>query len=186
MEKIFIKNIYEFIIFFSNPIIFEFLFGIIAFHLYKFNRNLIIKPYKMVILSVISYCFMAYYETNNAILNDYLRLFFYGIPSFTLVLSLCFLEKSFIKKKKLILTKKLIDIGNASYSIYLTHLFVLGFVNLLNYKLNIINVFTFTGSLLMIFLCIIIGKLTYDFIDKPISNYTKKILYLKLNNSTAR
>ena len=184
IKNFYIENIYELIIFFSNPIIFEFFFGIIAFYLYKFNRNLIIKPYKIVILSVISYGFMAYYETNNTILNDYLRLFFYGIPSFTLVLSLCFLEKCFIKNS--ILTKKIIDIGNASYSIYLTHLFVLGFVNLVNYKLNIINVSTFTGSLLIIFLCIIIGKLTYDFIDKPISNYTKKILYLKFNNYTIR
>ena len=87
------------------------------------------------------------------------RLVELGIPAFFLVIGFLGLEK-YIKAKASLLT-----IGNASYSIYLTHWFSLLFVRLTAIKLGVSGWPVIAASIPT---AVILGIAAYKFIEAPI------------------
>ena len=98
----------------------EFLFGILIGTIYFSNNNklkyIMSKFSYTILLTGIISLFLSLFISLN-----YNRIVLYGIPSFFIVLAAVFLKQNS--------NKILIFLGNASYSIYLTHFLILGITN---------------------------------------------------------
>lgn len=109
-------------------------------------------------------------ESNRA----FLRFLTYGIPSFMMVLFSLLYEKHYKIKK----INWLLLLGNASFSIYLSHLITLHiYYGLFDIKKNY-SLFT---DLVSVALSLIIGILVYIFIENKMTEYIhQKVLKRKL------
>jgi exopolysaccharide production protein ExoZ len=163
-------------VFFKSTLLFEFAFGMISFFIYKRFHRIKIYITPLIITALLSYLLMAWIEVTGRNID---RLYVYGLPSVTLVLSLTLMENTFCKNN--IVTSLLVSIGNASYATYLSHLFVVEAMRKIVYlKLNLVDVYTPIGVLITLALALIVGQLTYIIFDKPFSSYAKKVLLYKL------
>ena len=156
--------------FFGNSQIFEFILGLIAFSAY--NRELVHKT--MVILNLfiilaIYFC-MAYIEIHGI---HYERIFLYGLFSFVIVLLATSSEKQGLKIDYLP-ANFLTTIGDASYSIYLTHTFVIDSVERIFFK-NYTQFYTPMFALIFFYMLpsLIVGYILYLTLDKPLYNFFK-------------
>ena len=156
----------------------EFLLGCIAGYLLKIKFNL---NFQAIIILIILGCFLASFSwynvyTNYEIFEKNIVIQF-GIPFFIIVLGLALLDKN--KTSNLNKLKKLaVYIGDASYSIYLTHFFVvIGLTILLKHFSLSMFLLQF---IFVILTCILVGCIFYSFIEKPllrwITNKTVKSL----------
>jgi peptidoglycan/LPS O-acetylase OafA/YrhL len=170
--------------FYCGELSFEFIGGIVLYHLYcRFNKNenkiLANKKTKLIILSflgAISYGFLIFSEMHEFYLSSY-RSVNSGIPAFILVGSLLFLENNI--KNNEILRLVSLKIGDASYMMYLIHFHMqIFFVNIVFSRITIfsnsfiaieIMKFLFTSAII-----IAISMVMHKFIDKPIQSYFRK------------
>lgn len=151
---------------------FIFLFGMLAFYLQK-NYIEILKKLSttFILLAIVIstiYLFFGHYifdfhhnDVNNYAINN-------SIPSFIIVLGFLILEY----KYKFFNSNLLLLLGNASYSIYLTHYIVIHGTNKF--------ITTDYNNLIMLLICVITGALTYKYIELPMIKIThKKLLKVK-------
>lgn len=181
-------------VFFTNPIFLEFVFGILLGILYlkkiKIPNAITLL---MLISALVSFGLLIYNgydaisEANFTIDGSasLWRVFLWGIPSFLLVGAILYLFQPALpfsnsidsesKRVTSIFRKLMMLIGDASYSIYLTHTLIFSvFIYFQSFFTKIPN-----GDLLIfLFLiaAIIIGCLTYIFIENPLLNFLKKKL----------
>ena len=110
------------------------------------------------------------------------RALIFGLPSFAIVLSAVALDQSRVKWPSM-----LVLLGDASYSIYLTHFFVtqtcVKFAERLQIKSGIFLVVMFLIALVGVG---IVGVLTHLFIEKPLTNVARRLLGLTTRGSTTR
>ena len=166
-KNYFLFFIMFFIILFSltiNLIFIEFLYGIFIGIFYFNNKKklkYIISKYSYILLLIgIIGIFLPSFISLN-----YNRVVLYGLPSFFMVLGAVFLKQSS--------NKILIFLGDASYSIYLTHLIILGiFFKLMKFLIpNFEPIVTFLSSIII---CLLFGSALYLVIEKRIINYLKR------------
>lgn len=151
---------------------FIFIFGMLAFYLYKRYKEYLNNISLTILLTVIFlasiYLFLGHYifdfhhnDVNHYAINN-------TIPSFLIVLGFLILES----KNKIFNSKLLLLLGNASYSIYLTHYIVIhGIDKFITTEYN---------NLFILLLCVAVGTLTYKYVELPMLNYThKKLLKVK-------
>lgn len=148
----------------TNPIILEFLLGMIVYFIVfkKYNFELLTLTLLFSISAIILF------------FNNFLpeRVLFYGIPSFllmTIVLSLDL--KGLLGKGNSKISKILGKLGDSSYSLYLSHNFCIGVGVIVFNKLNIIN--NYTAQILIFILAIgacIWGYISYKYIESPLIN----------------
>jgi exopolysaccharide production protein ExoZ len=154
-----------------NPLNLEFLFGC--------GIALIVKKTKISfkwitsigILSIIVSILLQYYNV-----FEMHRVLAWGIPFTLLILGLVKLEM----RKKLYIPKILLNLGDASYSIYLSHLITLLILESTFERLGL-NAKLGHNVLIQFILCIIaifFGWVFYSIIEKPILKYAK----LKIRN----
>ncbi|WP_338328572.1 acyltransferase family protein, partial [Rosenbergiella collisarenosi] len=135
-----------------------------VFNLSKFSGKILLNNY-MVLAAVIFILFSFYLliltPANGIDGNGFDRVFFYGGPAFLIFVSFRLIE-SYLPKSKFLLF-----LGDASYSIYLTHILVINAV----YQLFKFFGFQFDFSILMISLAtgfsFIFGCLIHKFIEIP-------------------
>lgn len=85
------------------------------------------------------------------------------------------LEKNINVKNKFIFLFVLI--GDASYSIYLSHLYVIEFFHkIASDKLHLLKLYSFAGFTLSMIGSISVGYLIYRFIDLPCTKYFREKL----------
>lgn len=156
-----------------NPINLEFLFGcIIALVVLKNKFNFKWTVHLSIMLIILSSALQYY-----GILNIH-RFIMWGIPFAMLILGLVKLDiKNHVKVPKI-----LIFLGDASYSIYLTHLVTLLVLGSTLKKLNLYdkfghNIFT---QLTFSVLAIVIGSVFYLIVEKPLLKLTKSIFTKKI------
>jgi exopolysaccharide production protein ExoZ len=151
-----------------------FIFGMIVYELYN-QKEKISKHYTidflLILLFTISIIFLFlgrylgfdyYNDVNHNMVNNL-------IPSFLIVLCGLMLES----RNKIFNSKFLLLLGNASYSIYLTHYIIIHGIH--DYYDKNFN------TLILLIFCIIIGILNYKYLEIPIMNYIKG----RYNNATA-
>ena len=170
--NIFFINIvfFSLILLIKNYLFLEFLFGVNVAYFYNrknlSNKNgfiFFIIGFASLILSIKS---IGVFRIENVI--D--RIFYWGIPSLLIVLGLIYCKK--------FNNKFLIFLGNASYSIYLTHfIFIACYYKTISFFL--VNFNHDLMIILSILLSISLGSLFYIFIEKPISNFLKNKIILK-------
>ncbi|MGC4100312.1 acyltransferase family protein [Ferruginibacter sp.] len=93
------------------------------------------------------------------------RVLFFGVPSFLVILSLVKWELT----KKVNIAKIFVDLGNASYSIYLIHLPVVAAFYKVVVRLNFSSTFILqTLSLALLIIVSILGIVVYKKVEKPL------------------
>jgi peptidoglycan/LPS O-acetylase OafA/YrhL len=133
-----------------------------------------------IVLVILSLGFMAMAESSNYIMHyDVSRVLLYGIPSAILVFAILKLEDG-LKHNKI--NNKMWRLamlgGDASYSIYLSHFFiVLVYIKIGYPKLHLLNPYTSLGIVLILSLSIFVGYVVYIALDKPLSKYFKRMFY---------
>lgn len=163
--------------FLGNDIILEFVLGIIAFKIYSTSFLKRFSSFLLILILIFSYCLMIYFQIEDLAKS---RLLFYGLPSFIIILC-CVTLEDYISNTKTKLTTILVNMGDASYSTYLTHWYVVvACRKILSEKLEIYNFFSPFGVIITLIISLIVGQVVYEFADKPMHLGLKKYL---INNS---
>ena len=166
--------------FFKSEMIFEFILGMVAFKIYIKKYLTKIPIFILITVALICYLLMCYFELYDYSENKFI---FFGIPSFILVLFIVHIEKLFKNSRSSHLINILVSMGNASYSTYLTHWFlIVAFRKIINEKYSLLEPYTPLNTLVMILLSLFLGQLIYLMIDKPLHKLVKKLL-LSIKNS---
>lgn len=157
------------LLFLTNSLLLEFLYGILISYIFL---KIKLEKQKRLIFSGIAFClFILLVIMYDMGYKSELRGLDLGLPSMFLVFSFVLLENE-IKKYKLIFLEML---GNASYSLYLVHAFVLAVMGVIYRKLGIESLLI--ESIYLIFMLIVsllIGYLTYIFIEQKLTNSLRK------------
>lgn len=175
------------LIFISNPIILEFILGVIICGIY-INTKVIPVSISSLSLSVglITWVILIFYGYGDVwlyknVLNgelSYKRFLLWGIPCSLIVAGCVFLEKS-SKYKNAWNNKWIGFIGEASYSIYLVHPLVLLLLELL-YKVSSFSIPPDIRIIFQIVTAIIISVGFYFSVEKPFINVSNKLIQDKI------
>ncbi|SEP49528.1 Peptidoglycan/LPS O-acetylase OafA/YrhL, contains acyltransferase and SGNH-hydrolase domains [Rhodospirillales bacterium URHD0017] len=159
--------------FFGRLIIFEFTFGMLAYHIYKRGVLKRLGNKVLLLIAVSSYAFMAFAET-KALPVD--RALLFGLPSLALILSATAVESlrllNWIPRGDAFSA-----IGDASYATYLSHFYVVeGLRRLVFPRLPFLDPYTPLGVLIIVGASLAVGQILYSFCDKPLSNFFRNKL----------
>ena len=154
--------------FFYSPFLLEFFAGVLLYMYKEYLMRLWLLPIA-VILMILAYSYGITHETKNGLY----RVITFGSGAFFIVLIALIMESKNIYKTHHYLTR----LGDASYTLYLSHLIILE----LFYKTGMRHLFTthtstivpLLGFLSILSLCIIFSLLYYQKIEKPL--YQKSI-----------
>lgn len=168
--------------FITDPWGVEFILGILlGIYFLKYDYRI---PFAKLFLlfSFLILFFIAYYQHGSLLdIEGWPRILIYGIPAFLLVLFAIEVEQ-----QGFILHKFLIKLGDASYSIYLSHLFIVNAIGVIFIKFWVHgHIFELTMVVVMITVALLYGLISYKYIETPIINYAKSF-YLnrrRLDNS---
>ena len=149
--------------FLANPVLIEFVVGILIFYFYRRQFNIpIIIPCIMITVSIFLFVEL---NSHNGVFTRW-RVVDFGIPSFLLCFGVVLLEKQIVKKK----FKALQNLGDSSYSLYLVHPFVLSACALVINKFELTNrIPSFFIIFIWIFLSIFSGYLCYLFVENKMA-----------------
>ena len=155
--------------FFGNMKIFEFVLGIFAFFIYRSGLCNKIPTLILIASCIALYALMLNLEILYPTVES---LYTFGIPSFFLILFSVQLESAVRASSPLSYFAK--SIGDSSYAIYLSHVYVFEFIRrvLINY-VDILKDSVFLSVLCGLIGAIIVGKLIYTIIDMPFHRYLK-------------
>lgn len=150
----------------TNPILFEFLFGIYIANLFSKGK---LKNYIIPLAFGVALVLINIYIR----FDMQYRLFSYGVTSALLLMGvLAYENKIGIRNPN----KFLLFLANISYSLYLSHVF--------SYKIilklipsNIITSFPDTIAILVIIFSVVIAYIIYVLIEKPVNKILKKVLF---------
>ncbi|MDO7786778.1 acyltransferase family protein [Desulforamulus aquiferis] len=154
----------------------EFFMGCLAAHLFirqyfKLPRYLLRLS---ITLGVILFVISCWYNVATGYILDYMHkthIITFGVPFFIIILFTTMLEEQFPSPTGKI-KGLLLYLGNASYSIYLTHFVILALMNITLLKLyGLDSLAIFIISSLS---SLIIGCLSYSFIEKPLLAWLNK------------
>ena len=153
--------------FFYSPFLLEFFAGVLLYMYKDYLMKLWILPVSMMI-AVAAYSYGITYETKNGLF----RVLTFGTGALFIVLSVLILEQ----KKLYRAGKWLEELGNASYTLYLSHLIIIQ----LFYLVGLRGIFSSDGQLLPLIgligvasLSVIFSLIYYQKIEKPV--YQKAI-----------
>ncbi|MGI9285951.1 MAG: acyltransferase family protein [Pseudomonadales bacterium] len=161
--------------FLTNSLLLEFICGIALFNCYRRIRFNIHLSFSLLPVSLILLTWVSISSGFSVRILDY------GVPCLLFFIALLNLEPTFQKFKANSLSRSAEFLGNASYSLYLIHPFMLVICAIMVAKLGLTNhafFFLFTllsGSVLG-------GCCCYLFLEKPILNIAKK--YISIGSKT--
>ena len=150
--------------FFTDPIIIEFCLGMFAGWIFTLpvsvnNKWLILTLVASMI--AFSFSFVMHPDVHQ-------RVVFWGLPAVGLVASLSLLDKNSSIKKW---NKLLLSAGDCSYSIYLTHAFLLLLVGMLLKRVSLSPPLADIALILTFFATSIPGFLSYSLVERPLTKF---------------
>jgi exopolysaccharide production protein ExoZ len=166
----FVDNSDSSITFYGNTIIFEFVFGIII--AMAVRRGITVRPSLALLGALVGIVTVVY---SNIIEYPIPRVIVFGIPAALLVYCLCCLERH-TRTIKLPLLKAL---GDASYSLYLTHVFTLVVCRLIFAHLFALDSLwrEWLFTLFCMALSSVVALAVYNLYEKPAGIYLKRYRY---------
>lgn len=166
----------------TNPILFVFLLGCILGYLVK--KGFALNKY-IAVLSIVCGAIWIYNSGNAQVVGgefDPSRLFAFGIPSFLIVAGGVSLEKE-IKMRRL---KGILLLGDSSYSLYLSHQFVLEAIGIILLPVLIaLRVQYAMIFLLCMFITAGCGVICYIVYERPLDSFLSKMTCLRKNQGVA-
>ncbi len=174
LGKLFQPFVNPLLITYTHPLFLEFLAGMLIYQVWKFKTPA--APLLVSILLIVLGLSLLFNQSATGYFDlDRLLgaiLFFYGS-----------LNERFLNWKN----KVLLDIGNASYSIYLSHILTVPIVyDLLNRYLHLVNQtigLFFVFMLSAIVISTLVGCFVYRIVELPMSNWLKSRFLLKVSYS---
>lgn len=162
----------------TSPLLLEFTLGMFIYYLLNSHRYLI--KYKWLFLIIGFSIFVAYHYHLSPLENIQIlgagiydnRFFYFGLPAFLIVLSLL----SFEYENKLFKNGILKKIGDSSFSLYLSHYFVLVLITKV-WIIVEISSSCFTNILFVListFISLLVGYFSYQYVERPITKYLNK------------
>jgi len=171
--------------YYSDPIILEFTFGAAAFLLWrKFARTFENTPMIVaLVVAVLSYVALFLLDvkaigTPGSLLAGP-RFLQRGIPAFLIFASFLCLEG------KIRFPGWVLAIGDASYSLYLFHPYVVQVVDKKIVALDHITAFTVLASVLAILVCFLVALLSFRLFERPSNEFLRK-MFLKPRSKTGQ
>jgi exopolysaccharide production protein ExoZ len=171
--------------FWTDPIILEFVFGVILATIYIKNiRIAALWCYIIFAISII-FWFISTYYSGLPILK--FRVIFWGIPSLG-VLSSTVLSSKNVSNADSVLKRLMVKIGDASYSLYLVHMFVIRVMTIFLLKIHFRPMAAFTSitltflTVLTITIAILVSFVSYKYLELPFLTLAKKD-FIKNKNS---
>lgn len=165
--------------FYASGLLPEFVMGILVYYSWIYLKERDNKSIKniLIILAIVSFIFMIYVDITSEF-KIISRNIWRGIPSFFVVLGSLMLEKYINSESKL--TKFFVEMGDASYVMYLFHPYVIfGLERVVYPKVFGTNeslIIEIVKFLIMVILLFIVSLYLYRFLDKPLAKYTRKLL----------
>lgn len=159
----------------SNPLTFEFLGGGLLGLAYQRSEKRL-NTSLLVLMAVVSFLAaiagFIYYQNITGILPDgWWRVLLHGAPA--LIVTYCFIEA---ERNGFRLHSTLVQIGNASYSIYLSHLFT---INVVGRIWKIFSMETIFDNVIVVFIALgmvlLAGFLSYSFVERPLLQMSRKL-----------
>lgn len=158
--------------YFTNPIILEFSFGIASYYLFRKITKKIGSALLITGVMLLALFGLTEYGLQN-------RVVFYGLPMLFVFLGMLSFEDS-IKKSEELTSRFFSYLGDASYSLYISHTLAIGAVaKVLSLFNNGIAPYMFVP--LAIILSLLTGIVCYECVEKPITKFVKN---LNLNAAT--
>ena len=153
---------------YANNMFFEFIFGMVAYLIWKKMYHLSINSFtNAIFLLLLIFSFLIFRNF------EFSRFLSYGVPSFFLLMYFLFFLNN-IKFPRIF-----IKLGDSSYCIYLIHPYIIQFFykiyDISNFNLVIELVFT----MLIVFCVFFISIVIYNFIELPINQGLRKKILLK-------
>jgi peptidoglycan/LPS O-acetylase OafA/YrhL len=162
----------------TSPLLLEFLLGMFIYYL--LDNHLHILKYKWLYFIVGSSLLLMYHYHLSPLENIQVlgsdiydnRIFYFGLPAFLIVLSML----SFEYENKLFKNRILKKIGDASFSLYLSHYFILVLISKLweTAHLPVSYIANLLFISISIFIALLIGFLSYKYVERPITLYLNK------------
>lgn len=148
----------------ASPMMVEFVYGMLIFHIFEFVRKksiiLSIPPVKALCTVGVIFCIICYmtgYRTYSGPIGA-------GLISAILFISALTIESIYGSFKSNILNL----LGNLSYSMYLSHVFVIRFVQTYGKDIDFIRYTSgFSRIILMMTMTILISYILYHLVEKP-------------------
>lgn len=164
------------LIFYGDPVMLEFIFGILAYYLLRFlyHRHLE-HPFPMAV-SVLSavgipviFCLLAFFTPRINVLG-FRRLPLWGLPALVL------LVLAFLTGLRLSLPRFFILMGNISYSLYLVHYYPVMFLDRAVFDFSTLSVMSVIGVILSVALSIGLAYLSWIVVEQKFSGWLRKKL----------
>lgn len=154
--------------FIFNHWLLEFALGMVSF---LFFKHIKFSPLCCIVMIIASILILFYHNMDDFLLRSSYRAFYAGIPMFLIFNGFLHLETYFQRSSNLFYSL-LEQLGNSSYSLYLTHPFTLVLASYVCVKLHFTSPFLFITSLLTS--SVLCGFFVYRFIEQPLSKWIRK------------
>lgn len=159
--------------FFGSALLFEFLFGMVAYLLWRQGRLSGASAPWLIAAALAAYAFMAACESRGATID---RVFVFGLPSFVLVLAFVGCER-WIPGPGDRVCDALCRIGDASYATYLSHFYVVeGIRKIAHQKFGLIDPYRPVGVAVILVSALVVGHVVYLWLDRPLSRWARRVL----------
>ncbi|MFV3384140.1 acyltransferase family protein [Pseudomonas sp. NY15364] len=155
--------------FFTQPIILEFALGMAIFKAFEYTDKKSIPKHIKTALAASSIAALLYLLQTTIKNSPEDRFFQWGIPAFVFSLGLILLLRDSKPIPSLML------LGDMSYSLYLTHIFIILGIDRLITSLTTPTLHSSLAALLAITLSIMIAYITWRFFETPIDRKLRKI-----------
>lgn len=104
------------------------------------------------------------------------RVLAFGVPSSIILFASVKIENIYFNNR-LPFERFLLAIGDASYSTYLSHIFIVeGFKKIIHPRFNLIDPSEIFGTFFILFFCLIIGNIVHTIIEKPLLIHLNTLL----------
>ena len=164
------------LMFYGDPVMLEFIFGILAYYLLRFLYTRHLKhpvPMAVSVLAAVSipviFCLLAFFTPRINVIG-FRRLPLWGLPALVL------LVLAFLAGLKLSLPRFFILMGNISYSLYLVHYYPVMFLDRAVFDFSTLSVMSVIGVILSVALSIGLAYLSWIVVEQKFSGWLRKKL----------
>ncbi|HHT2831364.1 TPA: acyltransferase family protein [Klebsiella aerogenes] len=164
--------------FITSPLLFEFVLGIVIYLTYKHIK--ILQKTTALILIMLSIILIAIQSNTGIFETVFDRALYAGLPMAMLLLGFILLENE-LRLAPTSLKSSLYFLGDISYSLYLSHAFVLSPASMILSRITT-NSFFFITSIVCI--ALVAGTACYLLLEKPLTRYFKGLM--STNTSTIK
>lgn len=165
-----------FLIFYGDPVMLEFLFGILAYYLLRYlYRRHTLHPVSRTVSLVsavcipVIFCLLVYFTPRINVIG-FLRLPQWGLPALLLLIL------AFLAGLRLSMPRFFVQLGNISYSLYLVHYYPVMFLDRVVFDFSTLSVLSVVGLIVSVVISIVLAYLCWILIERKFTGWLRRIL----------